>query len=53
MTTNPNFTSPCGLYCGVCAIHIAGRDNNQVIRCFAALLPVISVKPNWSWINHD
>ena len=28
MTINPNFISPCGLYCGVCAIYIAHRDNN-------------------------
>ena len=28
MEINPNFVSPCGLYCGVCAIHIAHRDNN-------------------------
>ena len=26
---NPDFASPCGLYCGVCAIYIAHRDNNQ------------------------
>jgi predicted nucleic-acid-binding Zn-ribbon protein len=29
MKINPDFIAPCGLYCGVCAIHIAGRDNNQ------------------------
>jgi len=28
MAINPNFVSPCGLYCGVCAIYIAHRDNN-------------------------
>ena len=32
MTNNPNFASPCGLYCGVCAIHIAHRDNNQKFK---------------------
>ncbi|MBA3008935.1 MAG: DUF3795 domain-containing protein [Proteobacteria bacterium] len=32
MTPNPNFTSPCGLYCGVCAIHIADRDNNEKFK---------------------
>ena len=26
---NPEFASPCGLYCGVCAIYIAHRDKNQ------------------------
>jgi hypothetical protein len=25
---NPDFISPCGLYCGVCAIYIAHRDDN-------------------------
>jgi hypothetical protein len=29
MKVNPYFVSPCGLYCGVCAIYIAHRDNNQ------------------------
>lgn len=29
MTMNPDFAAPCGLYCGVCAIHIAGRDHNE------------------------
>ncbi|MBU1340680.1 MAG: DUF3795 domain-containing protein [Proteobacteria bacterium] len=28
MTINPDFISPCGLYCGVCAIYIADRDKN-------------------------
>jgi len=32
MSINPNFISPCGLYCGVCAIHIAQRDNNQKFK---------------------
>ena len=32
MKTNPNFISPCGLYCGVCAIYIAHRDNNQKFK---------------------
>jgi hypothetical protein len=26
---HPDFASPCGLYCGVCAIYIAHRDGNQ------------------------
>ncbi|TFF99861.1 MAG: DUF3795 domain-containing protein [Promethearchaeota archaeon] len=30
--------APCGLYCGVCAIYIAHRDNN--IKFKKALLPV-------------
>jgi hypothetical protein len=28
MSINPEFIAPCGLYCGVCAIHIAHRDDN-------------------------
>jgi len=32
MTTNPAFVSPCGLYCGVCAIHMAHRDNNEKLK---------------------
>jgi hypothetical protein len=32
MAINPDFVAPCGLYCGVCAIHIAGRDNNQKFK---------------------
>ncbi|CAO0820442.1 hypothetical protein DFAR_1560016 [Desulfarculales bacterium] len=29
MAANPDFLSPCGFYCGVCAIHIAYRDGNE------------------------
>jgi hypothetical protein len=29
MATNPALVPPCGLYCGVCAIYIAHRENNQ------------------------
>ena len=32
MATNPDFISPCGLYCGVCAIYIAHRDNNVKLK---------------------
>jgi len=32
MAVNPDYLSPCGLYCGVCAIHIAGRDNNRKFK---------------------
>ncbi len=38
MQTNPDFASPCGLYCGVCAIHIAHRDNNQKLKEGSATL---------------
>lgn len=29
---NPDFLSPCGLYCGVCAIYIAHRDDNRKLK---------------------
>jgi len=32
MATNPDFISPCGLYCGVCAVYIAHRDNNTKLK---------------------
>ena len=32
MATNPDFISPCGRYCGVCAIYIAHRDNNIKLK---------------------
>ena len=32
MTINPDFLAPCGLYCGVCAIHIAHRDGNEKFK---------------------
>ncbi len=28
MKANPALVAPCGLYCGVCAIYMADRDNN-------------------------
>jgi len=32
MEINPAFAAPCGLYCGVCAIRIAGRDDNRKFK---------------------
>lgn len=32
MTFNSDFVSPCGLYCGVCAIHIAHKDKNEKLK---------------------
>lgn len=32
MEINPAFASPCGLYCGVCAIHLADRDGNVKLK---------------------
>ena len=30
MTINKNFLSPCGLYCGVCGVYFATRDQNDM-----------------------
>ena len=32
MQTNADLASPCGLYCGVCAILIAHRDGNDKLK---------------------
>ncbi|MGD8564698.1 MAG: DUF3795 domain-containing protein [Desulfarculaceae bacterium] len=32
MIINPDFVAPCGLYCGVCAIYIAHRDNKPKLK---------------------
>ena len=32
MIINPDLIAPCGLYCGVCAIYIAHRDNNEKFK---------------------
>jgi hypothetical protein len=32
MMVPPDFVAPCGLYCGVCAIYIAHRDNNLKLK---------------------
>ena len=32
MITNSDLVSPCGLYCGVCAIYIAHRDSNYKLK---------------------
>jgi predicted RNA-binding Zn-ribbon protein involved in translation (DUF1610 family) len=29
---DPDFISPCGLYCGVCAIYLAHRDHNEKFK---------------------
>ena len=32
MTINPHLMAPCGLYCGVCAVYKATRDNNIKLK---------------------
>ena len=36
--TNTNLLAPCGLYCGVCRVYIAHRDNNLKFK--QELLPI-------------
>jgi predicted RNA-binding Zn-ribbon protein involved in translation (DUF1610 family) len=43
MDVDRNLVSPCGLYCGVCAIRIATVDDNEKFR--ERLAPVYGVKP--------
>ncbi|RJP52004.1 MAG: DUF3795 domain-containing protein [Anaerolineaceae bacterium] len=51
MAINPNFISPCGLYCGVCAIYIAARDNNiklkeRLVNLYKGGTPGMGTLPN-------
>jgi hypothetical protein len=39
---NKQLAAPCGLYCGVCGIHIAWRDSNEKFK--EKLAPVYRVK---------
>jgi hypothetical protein len=32
MTVNQDLLAPCGLYCGVCGVFVASRDNNQKFK---------------------
>jgi len=43
MTVDKKQLSPCGLYCGVCGILIAARDNNQKLK--EKLAAVYGLKP--------
>jgi hypothetical protein len=36
MKVDPDLVAPCGLYCGVCAVYIGHRDNNQKLKLPAA-----------------
>jgi hypothetical protein len=58
MTVNPDFISPCGLYCGVCAILIAHRDNNQklkerLVRLYRGDIPGKGSLPNCDRLSTD
>ena len=43
MAGNRELAAPCGLYCGVCAIYVATRDNNEKFK--EKLAPVYGAKP--------
>ena len=43
MAVNRDLLAPCGLYCGVCGIHIAHRDDNEKFK--EKLAPVYGVTP--------
>lgn len=51
MAIHADFIAPCGLYCGVCAIYIAQRDNNQkfkerLVRLYQGDIAGKGVMPN-------
>jgi hypothetical protein len=43
MPVNKELAAPCGLYCGVCGIYVATRDNNEKFK--EKLAPVYGAKP--------
>jgi hypothetical protein len=43
MAVNKALAAPCGLYCGVCGIYVATRDNNEKFK--EKLAPVYGAKP--------
>jgi DNA-directed RNA polymerase subunit RPC12/RpoP len=58
VTTHPEFNAPCGLYCGVCAIHIADRDNNlklkeKLVRLYQGLTAGKGTLPNSQALTVD
>lgn len=48
MELNPEFLAPCGLYCGVCGVHYATRDNNE--KFMEKLVGVYQGK--FPWVEH-
>ncbi len=50
MNINPDFVAPCGLYCGVCAIYIAHRDDNEkfkerLLKLYQGATPAMGTLP--------
>jgi hypothetical protein len=51
MNVNPELISPCGLYCGVCAVYMAHRDNNnkfkeRLVTLYKGEVPGKGILPN-------
>ena len=58
MKIHPEFISPCGLYCGVCAIYIAHRDNNiklkeKLVALYKGGTPGKGILPNSDTLTID
>lgn len=56
--TRPEYASPCGLYCGVCAILIAHRDNNEkfkkrLVALYKGDVPGKGILPNCENLTTD
>ena len=43
MEINPDYAAPCGLYCGVCAIQLAHRENNQKFKEVLVLSTILAL----------
>ncbi len=43
MVVKKEYLSPCGMYCSVCAVRAADRDNDQQLK--AMLAPIFGTKP--------
>jgi hypothetical protein len=43
MSVKKEYLSPCGMYCSVCAVRAADRDNDQELK--EKLAPIFGIKP--------
>jgi hypothetical protein len=43
MSFKKEYLSPCGMYCSVCAVRVADRDNDQELK--GMLAPIFGTKP--------
>ena len=58
MEIKKELVAPCGLYCGVCAIYMAHRDNNQkfkerLVNLYKGEVPGKGVLPNADKLTAD